>query len=359
MKKIAIDCTHLVRGEVGGFEALLENLLEGFSEVCPGNVSISLYVRRDQGDFFTRFAGAFTIRPVSLANRIQRILWQQAVVPFLGLAYDAFLFPGNVRPFVTFRHSVTTVNDIQFTKHPELWPWYILLHHRTNIAYAAKRSKVLVTLSHAMADEICQYYGRDHVEVIYPPTVIREVAAGERNAATDDLPFREPFLLVPSSMKPHKNIPNLVAALRELETEGVDLPDFVFIGAFTEDLFPGRGANIHVLGYVDASLRDELFRRCSAVVMPSIYEGFGMPYVESKLVRKPMVASDIAVAREILGDAASYVPSPHGPKEIRQAILAFLADPPAPPSLEGAEELLARTRPAAAAQRYLDLLLPA
>jgi len=84
-----------------------------------------------------------------------------------------------------------------------------------------------------------------------------------------------------------------------------------------------------------------------------------MPYVEGLLAGKPVIASDIGIAREMLGDAALYVPAPHGAKEIRTTIRAFLDHPRVAPSGNSAKSLLAATAPSYVARRYLDTLLSA
>jgi len=238
LTKIGIDCTHLVRGQVGGFENYLINLLEGLAETKPADVAATLFVRRDQLDSFREFDGTFRIRPVSLRNKIQRILWQNLVLPFWSRAYSVMLFPANVRPLVLPRPSVTVLQDLQYLDFPEIWPWHLLLHHRIFIARSVRTSSVLVTTSESVAEHVRQAFGRQDITVIRIP--IRLVPTAGTAESSADVP--EPFFLVPSTILLHKNIPALLEAIAELESELPDLPHFVFTGAYRPEDFPGPTA---------------------------------------------------------------------------------------------------------------------
>jgi len=357
LTKIGIDCTPLIRGRVGGFENYLINLLEGLAEAKPADVSATLFVRRDQLDSFREFEGAFRIHPVSLRNNIQRILWENLVLPFRSRAYSVMLFPANVRPLVLLCPSVTVMQDLQYLHFPEFWPRHLLLHRRILVPRSVRTSSVLIATSESVAEQVRQAFGRQDITVIHIPIrLVSKAGTAERAAAVP-----EPFFLVPSLLTPHKNIPALLEAITELEDQLPDLPHFVFIGAYRAEDFPGPVTcnKVRVLGFVDRQRKDALVRRCLALVLPSRYEGFGMPYVESLLAEKPAIASDIATAREMLGDEATYIPAPHGAREIAATIRTFLEAPRAAPSGDSARRVLASTTPFHVAQRYLDTLLSA
>ena len=72
MTKIAIDCTHFVKGKVGGFEVYLMNLLDGIMELDES--AVTLYVRRDQGGYFSKYSKQFTLELISIKNVYMRIL---------------------------------------------------------------------------------------------------------------------------------------------------------------------------------------------------------------------------------------------------------------------------------------------
>lgn len=79
-------------------------------------------------------------------------------------------------------------------------------------------------------------------------------------------------------------------------------------------------------GYLADAEVTALYRGAELVVLPSIYEGFGLPAVEAMTAGAPLLASDIPVLREIAGDAAAYA-APEDPAAWADAVAALLADP--------------------------------
>ncbi|MDD3028209.1 MAG: glycosyltransferase family 1 protein [Erysipelotrichaceae bacterium] len=67
-----------------------------------------------------------------------------------------------------------------------------------------------------------------------------------------------------------------------------------------------HNSQIEYLGYIDESLKNELYQGCSAFVFPSRAEGFGMPVIEASLYHKPVIISKIDVFEELMGDNAYY-----------------------------------------------------
>ena len=116
MTKIAIDCTHFVKGKVGGFELYLMNLLDGIFEL--NETAVTLYVRSDQADYFSKYSKKFTLEFISIKNVYKRILWQNIIFPFYSLRHSVILFPANFRPLVLFCKSVTVIHDIQYIYYP-------------------------------------------------------------------------------------------------------------------------------------------------------------------------------------------------------------------------------------------------
>jgi glycosyltransferase involved in cell wall biosynthesis len=167
----------------------------------------------------------------------------------------------------------------------------------------------------------------------------------------------ENFFLVPSALAPHKNIPNLVKAIDELRIAN-DSPYFIFIGAYSDTEFQRnyKSDRIIVYGYVDVEFLNFLYANCMGVILPSVYEGFGMPYAEALFAQKVVVASDIAIAREILNDNAVYIKSPFDSVQI-QIALKRLMDKTTPirkPS--DFSTLKAQTTPSFVANKYINVL---
>jgi glycosyltransferase involved in cell wall biosynthesis len=101
-------------------------------------------------------------------------------------------------------------------------------------------------------------------------------------------------------------------------------PDIVEISALRDGLLR-RADRVRLYDYLPFSLLVSLIRGAKATLLPSLYEGFGLPVLESMQLGTPVVASTEGALPEIAGDAALLV-DPYDSQAIRRAILALDAD---------------------------------
>ncbi len=150
----------------------------------------------------------------------------------------------------------------------------------------------------------------------------------------DGPPAREPYLLYVGSLDPRKNVETLLDAFAQ---DGTQLDSKLVIvgpvengasGALHERLTRlGIGDRVHHLGFVSPERLVTLYREASALVLPSLYEGFGLPVLEAMQSGTPVVASDIPSLREVAGDAALYVSRPLDADCWREALIRISTDP--------------------------------
>jgi glycosyltransferase involved in cell wall biosynthesis len=78
---------------------------------------------------------------------------------------------------------------------------------------------------------------------------------------------------------------------------------------------------VHLLGYVDDQDLPALYSASRMLLMPSLYEGFGLPVLEAMACGVPVITSKTSSLPEVGGDAAILI-EPTNPAEIRDAMLA-------------------------------------
>jgi glycosyltransferase involved in cell wall biosynthesis len=88
----------------------------------------------------------------------------------------------------------------------------------------------------------------------------------------------------------------------------------------------GVSDDLRFVGYLSSEEMEGLYRLSSLVVVPSKYEGFGLPVLEAMVRGVPVVTSDRSSLPEVAGGAALLV-SPDDPREIADAISQILDDP--------------------------------
>lgn len=139
--------------------------------------------------------------------------------------------------------------------------------------------------------------------------------------------FKKPFFIYVGNFYPHKNIENLVKAFKDVKEE----VDLVLVGP--NDFFASRiktiVSEIHqeerIRMYNNATREDAVFFYKNAVglIHPSLSEGFGLPIIESVYFNLPIIASDIPVFNEILGDTFTKF-DPRSVQNITETINTFL-----------------------------------
>ena len=170
-----------------------------------------------------------------------------------------------------------------------------------------RRARAVITISHAVRDEILGELGlaEDRVHVVYPGIDLA-TWQGPRMAARSGLLFV-------GAPAPHKNLPGLLEALQQLPPD--DRPRLTIAGpwpATHADAFrraaQAGGVDVSIEAHADDDRLRQLYSTSSALVMPSRWEGFGLPVLEAMAAGCPVIISSAAALREVAGGAAVMVP---------------------------------------------------
>lgn len=289
--KIVIDCRKLRDLGIGTY---VENIVAHLHTIDRDNEYALLCFEADAEDL-RRF---FPVRVVSAG------LYTAAELHSISRAVeteraDLFHSPHYVLPFFLPCRSVVTVHDIIHLLYPEAVPGtHARLYARYFIRRALKVAAATITVSdNSRADIIARYpWASSRVHRVYNG-VDPYFSTNVEKERTD-----RPFFLCVGNNKPHKNLPLLLEAYRRYSAASPEI-DLVVVGFDGEvGMPPPPGARL--LGYVEKARLARLYRSAIALLCPSRYEGFGLPAVEAQSSGCPVVASDIPVFREILGDSA-------------------------------------------------------
>jgi glycosyltransferase involved in cell wall biosynthesis len=146
-------------------------------------------------------------------------------------------------------------------------------------------------------------------------------------------PHPRPFLLFVGNVKPHKNLKTLLKAFELIKNQ---IPHDLLIvgqreGFITGDQLIGAkavalGKRVQFTGYVEDKLLRQYFAHADVLVLPSLYEGFGLPPLEAMACGCPAVVASAAALPEICGGAALYC-NPYSPRDIADKIRQLVNDP--------------------------------
>jgi glycosyltransferase involved in cell wall biosynthesis len=255
----------------------------------------------------------------------------------LDLVHD----PIGVSPFTLgrwagrFRRLVTLHDAIAF-EYPQGYPLLNNLLHRTYVPATLGNVDAVATDSEHARAALVRYLGLrpDRVPVI-PLGVdagrFRPVAPDAARAAAARYGLTGPYVLYVGAYQARKNILGLIEAFTRVRRAQPGLrlalagPSLWAYPALRErvDALPPQA--VHVLGYVAEPDLPALYSAASVYVLPSLYEGFGIPVLEAMACGTPVVCSTASSLPEVAGDAALLV-DPNDPGAIAAAILRAATD---------------------------------
>jgi glycosyltransferase involved in cell wall biosynthesis len=244
------------------------------------------------------------------------------------------------------RANIYTVHDIISLRLPYTsldWKRLYLQSMRMMLTKADH----IVTVSENSKRDVMTYFGVEEsritntYEAIHIPTPLLERgkdAIANELAGIFGLEMRN-YLLFYGSLEPKKNIGRLVQAYL---AANVNLPlvvvfaqswlgedDSRLITQFMELQGSGQARDtrkrIHRFEYMPFPLLMTLIQGARAVLLPSIYEGFGLPILEAMTLGTPVVTSTTSSTPEVAGDAAILV-DPYNVDAIRDAIVTVASD---------------------------------
>ena len=270
------------------------------------------------------------------ANWVERLVFTYRALPRLGREWDANLYfsAGETAPLRTGRPTIASFrNPIVYTDLDVGLSWRQRLRicalHQVSRLSSLYCDRILFVSS-----DSAQWIGDSlgipmHRRAVVHHGIDADAWMMGGLSAFDECPT--PYILSVSSVYWHKNFVRLIEAYAALARWRDDLPDLVIIGDVQHpdcwremqraraEVGADLAERIHLLGEVPyAEIRNH-YARAELFVFPSYLETFGHPLLEAMASGVPIVAADIAVFREIAGDAALYA-DPHKTEALAAAM---------------------------------------
>lgn len=335
---IYVDVSSAVHAKAG-IGRYAESLARALIERQPGR--FALFYNRVRGTHLPEGLESVPGRSVRAGYKPWRMaVWmgQLARVGFNRLVPDADLFHAteHLLPPLHGVPTVLTVHDMIFKLFPEhqkrLNYWYL----NATMPLYCRRADAIITVSESSRRDILTHYKLNpaKVEVVYeapaPEFVPAPQAAVEAFRQRCGLPER--FMIHVGTIEPRKNLARLVEALQRLRDGGLTIPLLVVGGKgwLYDDFFRRLEAlevrdAVHFPGYVPSVDLPSLYSAATVAVMPSVYEGAGLPVLEAMACGIPTVSSRSSSLPELGGEAARYF-DPYDVEEMASAIRAVWTD---------------------------------
>ncbi|MDP9491375.1 MAG: glycosyltransferase family 4 protein [Actinomycetota bacterium] len=321
---IGISLLTLVPGIVGGSETYARELVRALARVgtLPYRVFVPT-IAEDAGDglpsrTITAYRASRSMSGRALAMSRAAFAPGRILEQFEIDELDAVHFPLNVMlPRVRRPPAVATVLDIQHVFFPQFFPRSERAYRRLVYGWTVRLARRVIAPSVHVKETLVERFGvdADKIRVVHLGLDHASLRPGDGE--------REPFLLYPANPWPHKNHERLFEALALVRRKRPELR-LVLTGTGHE----GRPVppGVDVRGRVPDDELVRLYQRASALIFPSLYEGFGQPPLEAMACGCPVAVSNAGSLPEVCGDAARYF-DPFSVEAIAEAIEVVLERP--------------------------------
>lgn len=331
--KIAIDLTWVRIKKAGGIESYITNILDGLHEACSQNFDYYLFVAEDNAGKFEKYKNnvcfSVIVCPVQSDKLLKRLLWLNT--RFVGVLkkykISVCFEPHYCQPvFVKGIQFITTIHDLQAIHYPEYFSFYRRIWLKMNWYLCSYTSFRIIAISDFVKEDIEKYYPKSNGKVV---RVYNSISVSEQSLSFKDVEEKYKiseglYFYTISALLKHKNIMTLVKMMKVIKQNNIKLPHKLLIsGAIFEDsneivgyIEENNLSDVCIItGFISEAEKYTLLRNCSVFLFPSVFEGFGMPVIESMMCGVKCITTDRACLKEVTEGKAFYVNDPYNVDE--------------------------------------------
>lgn len=275
-------------------------------------------------------------------------MWTQFALPLHLLVDsprpDVFFTPSHYGPRFALMPTAIAIMDLSYIHFPELFNKHDLYQLTNWTKYSARQAKHIFTISKASKDDILKEYRVSANAVTVTHLGIREDTKKmtmTQEALIQKYNISPHYILFVGTLQPRKNIARLIEAFSKIKgpvsgSLSTPLPSdlqLVIVGKkgwLYEDILAapekyGVSDRVKFLDFVPTEDLPSLYQNALCYVLPSLYEGFGLPVLEAMKYGCPVITSNVSSLPEAGGDAALYV-DPQSAEDIAGKIQQVVGD---------------------------------
>ena len=316
---IAIDATSIPKNKTG-VGVYLVNLINELSNIDYNN-DYYIFVQSDDADSFNIDKANFNfiiIDSNKYRKTILRLLWEQLILPKKLKRYniDILHSPHYTAPIFSKVSKVITFHDMTFYTLPQVHTFFKRLLFKTYMKISSKIADKILTVSKSTAkdvqkilkvnsDKICVTYNakKDIYRPINDKKKIKEICLKYK--------ISNDYILFVGTLEPRKNIKTLIKSYSKLIDEINKDIKLVIVGKkgwMYKEIFKlikylEIEEKVIFTGFADLDDLPYLYNGAEMFVYPSIYEGFGIPVLESISCGVPTITSNVSSMPEVIGNA--------------------------------------------------------
>jgi len=244
---------------------------------------------------------------------------------------DLYFSPHYNVPLLYSGELITTVHDVLHLAMPQnIRGIHRIAYARAMFAAVKRKARWIICDSAFTADELVKHTGVRRGKIRVVPLGVADCWT---NLDKGSRPHHKPYVVFVGNVKPHKNLKRLVQAFHliaervphDLVIVGKD-EGFRTVDTEARDYSRDLRSRIRFTGFVPDDILQQYVIHADLLVLPSLYEGFGLPPLEAMACGCPCVVSNIGSLPEVCGEAAEYC-DPFDVQDIAARICGVLSEP--------------------------------
>jgi glycosyltransferase involved in cell wall biosynthesis len=339
--KIGIDASRANLTEKTGTEWYSFYVIEELKKIIPNNHQVVLYSKESLKDPLSKLPANWQSKVLSWPPKF---LWTQFRLSWEMMKFwsrpDMLFIPAHTIPLIHPAKTVVVAHDIGFEKAAELYDKKSLNYHRWAMRFAIKNAYKIITVSNFSKKEIIDFYKINEKKIFVSHNGFNSFYHKIHNKENDYAQaflrrygIKKPYILFVGRLEQKKNVPKLIEAFAILKNKYKSEHQLVLVGmpGFKyQDIKNNIQSNnlsqaVIETGYLTKENLNILMNLSDVFVLPSLYEGFGIPILEAMSVGIPVACSKIPPLIEVGNDAANYF-DPNNKYEMAEKIYKNITD---------------------------------
>ncbi len=244
-----------------------------------------------------------------------------------SIKLDLFFSPSHYTPLFCPVPKIVSIMDLGYLDSPKQFTPKDLNQLKSWTEQSLKTSKHIVTISKFCKNDLIAKYkiSQSKITVVYP--VLPKLAKSKTTILKKWKLAKKGYFLSIGTLKPSKNIPFLLKAYKDYLDNAGTIKRLVIAGKkgwlydeiFAEVKKLDLVDRILFTGYISPDEKSQLLSNAASLIIPSLFEGFGIPAIEAMQLNCPVIASNAGSLPEIVGKQGLKI-DPYNSNTLTQAL---------------------------------------
>lgn len=287
-------------------------LLQYFQKHATKETQFKVFIRHNPLPFLPKATEYFTYEVVPA-----RFLWSQIFLPihlYFKTKIDVYFAPAHYAPRYCPFPIVVAIHDLSFFYFPNEFKKKDLFQLKNWTSYSIEVASSVIAVSKTTKKDIQHFYDlpEQNIHVVY--NGFEKHVGKAKSTIMEDLKLQKnKFILYVGTLQPRKNITTLIQSFKLFHEKHADYKlilvgkkGWLYDSIFHEVQEQQLSDSVIFTDYIPDTDVSELYKNALCFVMPSLYEGFGIPILEAMAHNCPVISSQNSSLPEIGGEACLY-----------------------------------------------------